>query len=226
MQTAPRNAPPQDPPFPLSRVAGLACLALTALGGLALLLAVLTPLALTGLAGFAFTQTLMTSAHAQTKSATPVSHVSRTMNILLSKPGGPADWPAYTPSNLTVPANSLVTLTIRNYDLGDTPLPATSPYDVVQGIQGSATMDGHPYVALDPTRVAHTFTILALHLNVPIPGDGAPGAAFVTVTFTFRTGAAGVYMWQCFAPCGDGPAGDSGSMETIGDMMGYLIVQG
>lgn len=218
MQTAPRNAPPQDPPFPLSRVAGLGCLAL------------LTCLILEGI-------TLLLPSGAAPRAEQPLgsgpvpspaipSYSASASIILLSKPGGPADWPAYTPSNLTVPANSLVTLTIRNYDLGDTPLPATSPYDVVQGIQGSATMDGHPYVALDPTRVAHTFTILALHLNVPIPGDGAPGAAFVTVTFTFRTGAAGVYMWQCFAPCGDGPAGDSGSMETIGDMMGYLIVQG
>jgi heme/copper-type cytochrome/quinol oxidase subunit 2 len=87
-------------------------------------------------------------------------------------------------------------------------------------------MDGHPYQALNPAQVAHTFTIPALHLNVPIPGDGTPGAAFVTVTFTFRTGAAGIYMWQCFDPCGEGPAGYSGSMGTMGDMMGYLIIQG
>jgi hypothetical protein len=148
------------------------------------------------------------------------------MDILLHKPGGPADWPAYSLNDLTVPANSLVTLTIRNYDLGDTPLPATSGFAVVQGIQGSATMDGRPYRALDPAKVAHTFTILPLHLNVPIPGDAAPGAAFVTVTFTFRTGAAGSYMWQCFDPCGMGPGGFSGPMQTMGYMMGTLTVQG
>jgi hypothetical protein len=146
--------------------------------------------------------------------------------ISLHTPDSPADGAAYSPGDLTVPANSLVTLTIRNYDLGDTPLPATSPYAVVHGVEGSATMDGHPYQALNPAKVAHTFTIPALHLNVPIPGDAAPGAAFVTVTFTIRTGAAGSYMWQCFAPCGTGPDGESGPMGTMGDMMGYLIIQG
>ena len=226
MQTEPRLSPPLDPPSSLSRVAGLGCLALLALQGIALLLAVLVPLALLGLSGVAFTQTLTTPAHAQSQSATAPRHVSRDMDILLNKPGGPSDWPAYAPSNLTVPANSLVTLTIRNFDLGDTPLPPASPYSVVQGTQGSPTMDGQPYVALDPAQVAHTFTIPALHLSVPIPGDAAPGAAFVTVTFTFRTGAAGVYMWQCFDPCGLGPGGFTGPMDSMGYMMGNLIVQG
>lgn len=80
-----------------------------------------------------------------------------------------------------------------------------------------------PTWPLDPTQVAHTFTIPALHLNVPIPGDVAPGASYVTVTFTFRTEAAGVYRWRCFAPCGKGPDGESGPM---GEVMGTPIVQG
>ena len=226
MKTAPRLSSPSDPPSSLSRVAGLGCLALLGLQGIAFLLAVLTPLALLGLSGFAFTQALVKNAHAQSNSATAPRHVYRSMDILLNKPGGPADWPAYSPTNLSVPANSLVTLTIRNFDLGDTPLPATSPYAMVQGTQGSATMDGIPYVALDPDKVAHTFTILSLHLSVPIPGDAAPGATFVTVTFTFRTGAAGIYMWQCFDPCGMGPGGFTGPMDAMGYMMGNLIVQG
>ena len=100
---------------------------------IAFLLAVLTPLALLSLSGFAFTQTLVKAAHAQNNSAAAPRHVSRSMDILLNKPGGPEDWPAYAPTNLSVPANSLVTLTIRNFDLGDPPLPATSPYAIVQG---------------------------------------------------------------------------------------------
>jgi hypothetical protein len=198
-----------------------------ALQALALLLVICVPVAILGVAGFAATQTMIASAHAQPLRAAPVKHFSQTIDILLNKPGGPADWPAYSPTELTVPAHSLVTITIRNFDLGDTPLtPAFVSYAQVQGIEGSATVDGQPYTALDPAKVSHTFTIPALHLNVPIPGDGAPGADSLTVTFTFRTGAAGVYMWQCFDPCGQGETGYAGPMDTMGFMMGTLAVQG
>lgn len=124
MQPAPRISPRTDPFSRLSRVAGLGCLFFLVLEGIALLLAVLAPLALVGLSGFTFTQVLVKNVHA--RSTLAPRHVYRNMDILLNKPGGPADWPAYSPSDLTVPANSLVTLTIRNYDLGDTPLPVTS----------------------------------------------------------------------------------------------------
>ena len=49
MKTAPRLSSPSDPPSSLSRVAGLGCLTLLGLQGIAFLLAVLTPLALLGL---------------------------------------------------------------------------------------------------------------------------------------------------------------------------------
>ena len=218
MQTEPRLSPPPHPPSRLSHLVGLGCLSL-----LTLLILQGISLLLPSGAGPRPSQPVGQSALA---SPTLPPYLTGTSINLHTTPGGPADWPGYTPSDLYIPANSLVTLTIRNYDLDDPSSPTPAPYARVQGIQGSATLDGRPYVALNPAQVAHTFTIPALHLNVPIPGNTAPGVAFVTVTFTFRTGAAGVYMWQCFAPCGDGPDGESGPMHTRGDMMGTLIVQG
>src|SRR5579864_4530161 len=37
-------------------------------------------------------------------------------SIILNQPGYQKDWPAYSLSNIVVPAYSLVTVTIRNYD--------------------------------------------------------------------------------------------------------------
>lgn len=218
MQTKSRISPQPDRPSSISHVAGLGCLFLLTcliLEGITLLLP----------ASSVPPESQLLGRRSLSSSALP-AYVTSTSIVLLNKPGNSADWAVYSPGDLTVPANSVVTLTIRNYDLDDTLFPASSPYTAVQGIQGNATMDGHPYQALNPAHIAHTFTIPALHLNVPIPGDGTPGAAFVTVTFTFRTGAAGIYMWQCFDPCGEGPGGYSGSMGTMGAMMGYLIIQG
>lgn len=87
MQTKPRLSPPQVPSSPISRVAGLGCLVLTALEGFAVLLAVLAPLALVGLAGVALAQAVGAKAHAQSASAAPVRHVYRNMDILLNKLG-------------------------------------------------------------------------------------------------------------------------------------------
>lgn len=150
------------------------------------------------------------------------------LDILPVKPGGPAeDWPAYMPSSpMTVPANTVVTVTIRNFDLGDDTMPANSPLLSVQGTtNGVATADGKAYSALDATHVSHTFTISQLHLNVPIPGDPVGDASNVTVTFSFRTPAqAGTYTFQCFVPCGTGSSGFDGPMNTLGFMKGTLTV--
>jgi hypothetical protein len=150
-----------------------------------------------------------------------------TFDILPVKPGGPAtNYPAFMATSPTaLPANTLMTVTIRNFDLGDDSLPANSPYLQVQGVSGSATMDGKAFTALDAGHIAHTFTIPQLHLNVPISGDPAGDANVVTVTFSFKTPAkAGAYTFQCYVPCGTGDSGWDGPMATMGFMKGTISV--
>ena len=161
------------------------------------------------------------------RQGTPVSSSTHlTMNIVMNQPGMQKDWPAFSTSNLVVPANSLVTVTIRDYDLGNTAMPQNSPFTTVQGTGGSiATVDGQNYTSLAPDKIAHTFTIPQLNLNVPLPGDGMQGKDYNTVTFTFHTGAAGTYTFRCFDPCGTGPMGMMGPMMTQGYMVGTLTVQ-
>jgi len=154
-------------------------------------------------------------------------HVQMNMKIVLNQPGMQKDWPAYAPNTLVVPAYSLVTVTIRNYDLGDTPLPKGSPFSTVKGIVGGvAYADGHAYTALAPEKVAHTFTVPQLNINVPMPGDTTTGKPYAEVSFTFRTGASGTYYFRCFDPCGTGAIGWQGPMVTKGYMLGTLTVQG
>lgn len=159
----------------------------------------------------------------KTSAAQPAQHVQVKLDITLNQPGMKKDWPAYSPSNLVVPANSLVTVTLHDYDLGDTPLPQGSPFTTVQGVVGgAASVNGVPYTSLAPDKIAHTFTIPQLHVNVPLPGDGKESDR---ITFTFRTGKAGTYFFQCFDPCGTGPSGFEGPMMTKGYMLGTLTVQ-
>ena len=88
-----------------------------------------------------------------------------------------------------------------------------------------AYADGKAYSSLAPEKVAHTFTISQLHINVPLPGDASKGATSDTITFTFHTGKAGTYTFQCFDPCGTGSSGWEGPMVTKGYMIGTLTVQ-
>ncbi len=150
-----------------------------------------------------------------------------TLTIVAQKPGSSIDGPAYTPdTNLTLPAHSLVTITIVNNDGGDTSLPSGSPFNVVQGVVGgSALFDGVSYKSLSPDKVAHTFTVPSLGISVPIPGDAPAGRNDISVTFSFKTGAAGLYYWQCMDPCGSNPDGWGGPMATTGYMKGALTVQ-
>ena len=150
-----------------------------------------------------------------------------TLTIVAQKPGSSIDGPAYGPdTNLTLPAHSLVTITIVNNDGGDTALPAGSPFNTVQGVVGGAALfDGAPFKSLAPDKVAHTFTVPGLGVSVPIPGDAPAGHNDISVTFTFKTGAAGLYYWQCMDPCGADPNGWGGPMTATGYMKGALTVQ-
>ncbi len=138
-------------------------------------------------------------------------------------------WPKYlanggSSAQIDLPSHALVNVTLRSYDTGTAP-PAAS-YSTVQGtLDGDMRVDGQTVTALAAGQIAHTFTIPALGVNVPVPavtGD----TPYVTLTFTFRTGAAGTYTWQCYAPCGTGPTGWGGPMITPGFMTGSVVVGG
>lgn len=170
------------------------------------------------------------SSHAGMTQMVAVTKPSSTVNltIVAQKPGSSIDGPAYTPStSLRLPAHSTVNVTIVNADPGDTPLPAGSPFNHVTGVTGGqAYVDGTAYSQLALDKIAHTFTVPGLGINVPIPGDAPAGKSNITVTFSFTTGSAGTYMWQCMDPCGADPNGWGGPMATRGYMMGTITVVG
>lgn len=150
------------------------------------------------------------------------------LDIMPVKPGGPAqNYAAYLPStSLSVPAHATITVVIRNFDLDAVSVPSGAPYLRVAGtVGGVAYMDGTPYSTLNRSGVAHTFTVPALNINVPIPVHTSAGRSYVTVTFSFRTGSAGTFAWKCIAPCGEGPDGQTGPMADDAYMRGTLFVQ-
>jgi hypothetical protein len=139
-------------------------------------------------------------------------------------------------TRLKVPANSVVRVTIHQYD---TATGLRNPFFArPQGtIGGVMQLDGKPVDVIDPDLTSHTFAIPQLGVFVPLPGvaDNAPNQcsaapcteaqAHRTITFTFRTGKKGRYRWQCFVPCAAGfILGFGGPMQTFGYMDGYLDV--
>jgi hypothetical protein len=154
--------------------------------------------------------------------------------------GAHPDWVTYGPtSNLRVPAHSLVTVTIKQYDTGDV---ITNPYFATAHgtVGGTITVDGKTVTKINADSVGHTFTLHAaptnqdpLFVSVPLPAlpDSATPAAgqlYPTphvVTFSFITGGRGDYVWNCEFPCGDGfYASFGGPMSTRGYMSGTLTV--
>jgi hypothetical protein len=158
------------------------------------------------------------------------------------------NWVTYCPTtSLEVPANSIITVTIRNYDSA-TPL-INSYFRQVQGtIGGVELVNNKPVSQVDASNIAHTFAIQSLpespnplFINAPIVGvpNNAPSVVNIAgnsypkpnvISFQFRTGPAGNYIWHCYDPCGDSvyarnaPFGFSGPMSTTGYMAGTLTV--
>ena len=138
-------------------------------------------------------------------------------------------------ANIVLPANTLIEVTIVNYDDGNASAP--SIYQAVTGtvgnqitvvnntgmnstqtsnginIQGAWTTNNIPAADL-----AHTFTVTGLNLNVPIVVSSV-------IQFSFESGAANSYTWQCYADCGSGPSGWGQAMVTPGWMTGTVSVQ-
>ncbi len=155
------------------------------------------------------------------------------------------DWVSYCPStSFEVPANSVITVVIKQYDS------ASGLYDnfyqAVQGtVGGNALYNGKPRSEVDAADIAHTFTLQSkadephpIFVSVPLLGvaDDAPSNTTVNgnsypapnvISFQFRTGPAGTYIWHCYVPCGNDretPYGFAGPMSTTGYMAGTMNV--
>jgi hypothetical protein len=169
-----------------------------------------------------------------------------TLQTVASLGFGPhPDWVSYLARNdngkwvhgtvLTVPAHSLVSMTIYQFD---TATGLRNPdFGRPQGLAGQFKIDGKPVNVLDPDLASHTFAIPDLGVTVPLKGvaDNAKNQCSVapctlaqahhTMTFTFRTGKAGDIRWQCFVPCAAGfILGFGGPMQSLGYMDGILHV--
>jgi len=174
----------------------------------------------------------------------PQTHI--TLQTVASLGVGPhPDWVSYLVKDnqghwhhstiLSVPANTLVRVTILQYD---TATGLRNPFwGGPRGIVGVMTINGKPTPTLNPDLASHTFAVPDLGVSVPLEGVAnnaknqcsvAPctlAEAHMTVSFTIRTGKPGTYRWQCFVPCGAGFIfGFGGPMQSVGYMDGYLHV--
>lgn len=141
-------------------------------------------------------------------------------------------------ANISVPAHTLIVLTITAYD---TPTPGSpANYSNVTGTvgntitlmngtiatgsmggmsNGSMSMTGwESNVSSVPvTEIAHTITVPSLGINIPVVGGDMEIAKFYANT-------TGTFIWQCMTPCGTGPTGWEGAMATAGWMTGSFYV--
>lgn len=155
-----------------------------------------------------------------------------------SNGGAHPDWVSYGPStNLEVPAHSVVTMTIDQYDTGGA---VYNPYfaQATGTLGGTETVNGKAVTGIGPGDVAHTFTLHMFpanqpteFVNVPLPAvsANAPNQANGypkpnVVTFSFVTSGPGRYVFNCEFPCGTEYRGFGGPMSTQSYMAGTLTV--
>lgn len=163
--------------------------------------------------------------------------------------GHHGDWPSYLvqrpngtwvrSTTFNLPAHSTVRVKVLEYDT-QTGL-RNNFFALAQGVVGGAlTIDGAeaPVSTVDPTTVAHTWTVPGLGISVPLVGvtNDAPNQcstapcdetmAHRTIEFVIRTGEPGHYRWQCIVPCAPGGFlfGNGGPMQTVGYMGGFVDV--
>ena len=195
--------------------------------------------------GWGFQATVLPAGSVTTTSATggpaSVTLVITTGNGFNSSVG---DQPAYyvlTPNglqpstHLTFPINTLVKLTIVNYDDGNATL-LESQYANVEGtVNGTITYvnndnvnstnggsgivlnGGETVKSIPPDIIAHTFTIPSLNINIPVPLSSTV-VAYIKIT------TAGNFQWMCETACGAGPSGTLAAMDTPGWMTGDVEV--
>lgn len=150
-----------------------------------------------------------------------------------------SNWPFYWPSTtLELPANSLITMTILQYD-GSTTVWNDYFAKVHGTVDGTATYNGKVQRDIEADNVAHTFTLhtypettqpelfvsvpmLAVPNNAKNEANGYPKPQ--EITFSFMTGDPGEYVWNCEDPCGDGYVDFGGVMSERGWMSGTVTV--
>jgi hypothetical protein len=148
------------------------------------------------------------------------------------------NWVGYFPTTFfKVPPNATVRVTI---DQQDSASGSRNEYlGLVRGTIGNAmtvyTSDpaaggagsGKTLQALDPTTLAHSFSVPDLGVSVPLLGTDPtnPKNTDNFVVFSFKVPASGIFHWQCFVPCGAGTLyGNGGPMQTLGYMDGQIEV--
>lgn len=168
--------------------------------------------------------------------AAPAGHhatVTESMEILtgamqqrrhIVTPYGADFGPMYTNASWSVREGETVVLRITSYDDGPAPLTgAQTMFDNVEGtLGGTELVDGKPVRSVPNGDITHTFTVVGLGLNLPIPA--APTGGSVTVVARFVATRTGSLVWQCYAPCGSGPNAMGGPMSTRGWMEGRIRV--
>lgn len=160
--------------------------------------------------------------------------------------GSHLNWPSYGPStHMVLPAHAYVTMTLHVYDSGEK-LNHNYFARVIGTTDNSATFDGVSASSILPTEVQHTFTLHGLptstqdplFVNIPLPRvvaddkgnniptkDAGTNNTGHTVVFSFVTGSAGEYVWNCEYPCGDGTYAKFGAvMGSTGYMSGKVSV--
>ncbi len=131
-----------------------------------------------------------------------------------------------------IPADRKIVLTITSYDMGNAPV--LSQYTHVSGtinnkillINGAVASGSNVkkqwsmnVSSIPKSKVAHTFTIASLDINIPIEA----GSTEIAVLKPIKK--SGIYYWQCMAVCGSGKNGWGGAMSTNGWMKGRVIVK-
>ena len=148
-------------------------------------------------------------------------------------------WPFYSPSSsIQLPAHSLITVTIHQYDTGGQ---IYNPWfsHPIGTLANKMSVDGREVTSIPAANVAHTFTIHQYpeggqpywFVSVPLPAqaDNAKPQANgyptpIDVTFSFMTGDPGKYVWNCEFPCGTGYVEFGGPMSQRGFMSGTVTV--
>jgi hypothetical protein len=144
------------------------------------------------------------------------------------------DW--HHATTYVLPRDTLVHVTIYQFD-SQTGLRNPFISQATGTVGGTFTLNGVTTRTIDPDAASHVFAIPELGVSVPLygitataknPCANAPCSlsySHSTTTFTFRTGAPGLYRWQCFVPCAAGfIQGWGGPMQTVGYMDGFIKV--